>query len=34
MADIAAAPPGPANIRLFLKRGTATLSETVLTQIF
>ena len=34
MADIATAPPGPANIRLFLKRGTATLSETVLTQLF
>lgn len=34
MADIAPQPPGPANIRLFLKRGSATLSETVLTQIF
>ncbi|MGN6270801.1 MAG: glucan biosynthesis protein [Sphingomonas sp.] len=34
MADIAAVPPGPANIRLFLKRGNATLSETVLTQLF
>ncbi|HEU4959723.1 MAG TPA: glucan biosynthesis protein [Sphingomonas sp.] len=34
MADIAAAEPGPADIRLFLKRGAATLSETVLTQLF
>jgi len=34
MADIAAASPGPADIRLFLKRGDATLSETVLTQLF
>jgi glucans biosynthesis protein len=34
IADIAPAPPGPANIRLFLKRGDAPLSETVLTQLF
>ena len=34
VADIAVASPGPANIRLFLKRGTAPLSETVLTQLF
>ncbi|MBY8826655.1 glucan biosynthesis protein [Hephaestia mangrovi] len=34
MADIATAPPGPADIRLFLKRGAAPLSETVLTQLF
>ncbi|TPG43272.1 glucan biosynthesis protein D [Sphingomonas koreensis] len=33
-ADIAAAPPGPANVRLFLKRSGAPLSETLLTQIF
>jgi glucans biosynthesis protein len=34
VADITPQPPGPANIRLFLKRGTAPLSETVLTQLF
>ena len=33
-ADIAATPPGPANIRLFLQCGGAPLSETVLTQLF
>jgi hypothetical protein len=34
VADIAVEKPGPANVRLFLERGGAPLSETVLTQIF
>ena len=34
MADVAPAAPGPANVRLFLKRGAVALSETVLAPIF
>ena len=33
-ADIALASSGPADVRLFLKRGTTSLSETVLAPIF